>query len=111
MTYLDGSFALGMLPPLGEYIRRYFRFFIALWNDSRVDGLMMIDDLAMRLGCMNKDKKPRTVRSWVVRFGALWRDLLWIINCCFRSRFSAMMERPPPVLASLARVLSRWNSK
>jgi len=72
---------------------------------------MRIADLAIRLGFKNKEMKPRRVRSLVVRFGALWRDLLWIINCCFRSRFSAMTERPPPGRASLARVLNRWNSK
>ena len=39
MISLDGPFGPGFLPPLGEYSSRYFRFFRALWNDSRVDAV------------------------------------------------------------------------
>lgn len=85
MTSFDGPFGLGFLPQWGEYISRYFRFFSALWKESRVDGLMMIADLAIRRGLRNGDKKPSSVRSRFHRLGARWRDLLWITSCCFRS--------------------------
>ena len=61
---------LASCPPLGENSSRYFRFFRALWNDSSVEGLMIIADLTMRLGFMNIDQKPSRARSWVERLGA-----------------------------------------
>jgi len=103
----DGPFGPGFLPPRGEYRNRNFRFFRALWNESRVEGLMIIAALPIRLEFRNNDQKPGRARSWVERFGARSLALLWIINCCFRSRFSAMIVRLPPGLISLARVVSR----
>ena len=97
----------GFLPPLGEYRRRYFRFFRALWNESRVEGLMIIAALTIRMGSRNNDQKPSRARSWVERFGARSLALLWIINCCFKSRFSAITVRLPPGCISLAKVVSR----
>lgn len=66
---------------------------------------MMTADLAKRLGVRNSDRKPRTVRSWVVRFGARGRDLLWMMSCCIRIRFSGSAARLPPSAISLARVV------
>jgi len=40
---------------------------------SRVDGLMRIADLAIRLAFKNGVGKPSSARSQVVRLGALWR--------------------------------------
>lgn len=68
---------------------------------------MIMADLAIRLGSRNKDKKPRRVRSWIVRLGARCQDLLWMISCCFRIRFSAITVRLPPGRSSLAMVVSR----
>jgi hypothetical protein len=75
MTSLDGSLGPGVLPPPGEYSSRYFRLFSALWNDSRVEGLMIIADLAMRLCFKNSDQSPRRALSLVVRLGARCHDL------------------------------------
>jgi hypothetical protein len=50
MTSLDGPLAPGFLLSRAEYRSRYFRFFIALWKLSRVEGLMRIAHLAMDLG-------------------------------------------------------------
>ena len=74
--FFGGPFGPGFLPPRGEYRRRYFRFFSALWKWSRVEGLMMIADLSSRRGFRKSDRKPRTVRSCVDRLGARCRDLL-----------------------------------
>jgi len=70
MMSLDGPFGSGFLPPQGENSSRYSRFFRALWNDSRVEGLMIIADLTMRLGFMNIDQKPSRARSRVERLGS-----------------------------------------
>ncbi len=59
-----------LLPPKGENTSWYFHFFRALWNDSRVEGLMIVADLTMRLGFMNFDQKPSRPRSSVERLGA-----------------------------------------
>lgn len=75
ITSFAGPFGPGFLHPRDQYSRRYFRCFSALWKFSRVDGLM-IAVLAIRLGFKNKNKKPRRVRSWLVRLGARCRDLL-----------------------------------
>ena len=107
MTSLDGPLGPRFLPPRDEYRSRYFRFFMDLLKASSVDGLMMIAGLTRRRGFRKIDRKPRTVRSFVVRLGYLWRDLLWIISCCFRSRFSAVTARLPPGRVSLAREVSR----
>ena len=106
MTSLAGPLGPGFRPPRGEYSSRYFRFFSALWNDSRVEGVMIMAALTIRLGFRNNVQKPSKVRSCVERFGARCRDLLWIIICCFKSRFSAITARLPPGLISLARVVS-----
>jgi hypothetical protein len=53
MTSLDGPLAPGFLLLRAEYRSRYFRFLIALWKLSRVEGLMRIADLAIRLGFKN----------------------------------------------------------
>lgn len=41
-----------------------------------IAGMMMIANLTRRRRLRNSDKRPRTVRSRVVRFGARCRDLL-----------------------------------
>lgn len=106
MTSLDGPLGPGFLPPRGEYRRRYFRFFKALWKESRVDGLMMIADRTSRRGFRNSDRKPRRVRSWVVKLGARCLDLLWIVSCCLSRRFSAMTVQLPPGRMSLVIVVN-----
>jgi len=111
MTSLEGPFGPGFLPPPGEYSSRYFRSFRALWNENRVEGLMIIAALTMRLGFRNNDQKPRRIRSRVERFGARCLGLLWIISCCFKIRFSAMTVRLPSGRNSLATVVSRWKSR
>jgi hypothetical protein len=78
MTSLDGPLGPGFLPLPGEYSSRYFRFFSALWNDSSVEGLMIIAALKMRLGLRKKDQKTSRARSWLERFGARCLDLPWI---------------------------------
>ena len=107
MTSLVGPFGPDLRPSLREYSRRYFHLFIALWNDSRVDGFMMIAVLAIRRGVRNNKSSPRTILSGVVKFGARRRDRLWMISCSLSSGFSTMTERPPPGLIILAREVSR----
>lgn len=82
----DGPLGPGFFPPPGEYSGRYFRFFSALWNDSRVEGLIIIAALTIRSGFRNNDQKPGRARSPVDRLGARCLDLLWMISCCFRGR-------------------------
>ena len=47
--FFGGSFWAWLFPPPGEYSSRYFRFFRALWNDSRVEGLMIMAALCLDL--------------------------------------------------------------
>ena len=47
--FLGWSLGSRFAVPTGEYSCRYFRFFNAEWNRSRVDGLMIIADLAIRV--------------------------------------------------------------
>ena len=54
---------------------------------------MIMADRARRWGLKNNDQKPSRARSCVERFCALSLALLWIINCCFKSRFSAISVR------------------
>ncbi len=51
---------------------------------------MMIAALIIRRGFKNRDIKPSRARSLVVKLGALRRDLLCMISCCFKSRFPAL---------------------
>ncbi len=75
MTSPDGPLGPGFLPPPGEYSSRYLRFFTALWNESRVEGLMIIAALTIRMGFRNNDQKPSKARSCVERLGAFaWTD-------------------------------------
>jgi hypothetical protein len=59
--------------------------------------------LTIRWGFRNNEQKPSRARSWVESFGARSLDLLWIISCCFKSRFLAITARLPLGLISLAR--------
>ena len=56
MTSLEGPLGPGLVPPLGENSCRYFRLFSALWNRSRLDGLIMMADLTKRRGFRNNDE-------------------------------------------------------
>ena len=67
---------------------------------------MMIAALTIRRGVRNSEQNPRMNLSEVVGLGARWRERLWIISCCFRSRFSAINAREPPGRNSVARVVS-----
>lgn len=66
-------------------------------------------DRAMRRGFKNNDQKPSRARSLAERLGARYVALVWIINCCFKRKFSAMIVLPPLDLSSFATVVSRWN--
>ncbi len=111
MTSGLGPFGPGLVGPLDEKSRRYFRCVSARWRFNSVDGLNTIDERINRPGRMKSAHRPATTRSQGRRLGDRFRERLRISSWCLTSTDSATTDRAPPGPASRATVASRCRNR
>ena len=107
MSSPDGPFGFGFLPSRGEYRRRYFRFFNALWNESRVDGLMMTADLSRHLGFRNQESGPVMTGSPIIDYATGLMAAFAVSAALMRQVRTGQGEITGPSRAALSLVFTR----
>ena len=104
ITSLSGPKGPGVSFSVEEKSFKHFLLMSALWNEGRVEGLIMIADWTIYLWKSNVVNHPKISRSIVVRLWAFDLDR-WMTNSCFFSvTFSAATDFIPLGW-------SKWTSK